>query len=305
MNPYRASSLGGDSIDVKRWRQLDSLLLDDPCEALPEQVHRTSKGRPWKGLIVWHQVGGLGDLYVPPARSHCIILRRSTATEVLQRQGTVTESARVQPGDAIIVPAEMPSFWRSSALRDYVHIDLDPSWLQRAVGEDVRLGSCFGRSDPVLAGFAHVLLASLDNDTSLLPAFADTVSMGIALHLIENYAGVKEASRNLPALSRREMRVVIEAVNSSLDADWSVARLAALLDLSPFHFSRAFKRSFGTTPHAYVTAQRMERAASLIKSSGLSLADVAAETGYASPAHFSQSFRRHWGVTPMAYRKGC
>lgn len=304
MDKHRVSSSGGDSIDVKRWRQLDSLLLDDPCEALPSQVQRTSAGRPWKGLKVWHQVGGLGDLYVPPARTHCIVMRRSMPTELLQRQGTVTGTARVKPGDAIIVPAEVPSFWRSSASRDYVHIDLDPSWLRQAAGHNVCLGSCFGKSDPVLAAFAHVLLASLDTDTSLVPAFADTVSMGIALHLIQNYAKADTASRNLPMLSRREMQVVIDAVASDLAADWSVAKLAALLDLSPFHFSRAFKRSLGTTPHAYVTAQRMERAASLTRRTGTSFSEIAAETGYSSPAHFSQSFRRYWGVTPMAYRKG-
>ena len=305
MNQQRASGSGGDCIDAKRWRQLDALLLDEPSEALPDQVHRTSKGRPWKGLTVWHQVGGLGDLYVPPSRSHCIMLRRATSTELLQRQGVVTDSARVQPGDAIIVPAEMPSFWRSSALRDYVHIDLDPSWLLKAAGQDVRLESCFGKSDPVLAAFAQVLLASLDSDTSLSPAFADTLSMGIALHLVENYAGVSATRRNPPALSRREMRVVMDAVSNEVEAGWSVTRLAALVDLSPFHFSRAFKRSFGTTPHAYVTSQRMERAASLIRKSNLPFAEIASETGFSSPAHFSQSFRRHWGVTPMAYRKNC
>lgn len=198
----------------------------------------------------------------------------------------------------------MPSFWRSSASRDYVHIDLDPSWLQQAAGQDVRLVSCFGKSDPVLAGFAQVLLASLDNDTSLLPAFADTISLGIALHLVENYAGLHAAPRKVAALSRREMRVVIDAVASEIGAEWSVARLASLLDLSPFHFSRAFKHSFGTTPHAYVAAQRMECAASRIRRTNAPFADIASETGYTSPAHFSQSFRRYWGVTPMAYRKG-
>jgi len=299
----KATSPVGDSIDVRRWRQLESLVLDDPCEALPEQVHRSSKGRPWKGLMVWHQLGGLGDIYVPPARTHSIMLRRATATELLQRQGALSGMGRVQPGDAIVVPAQVPSFWRGSAPRDYGHIDLDPSWLQKAAGRDVRLESCLGRSDPVLAAFAQVLLASLDSDTSLLPAFADTMSMGVALHLVENYAGLDAAPRNLPALSRREMRVVSEAVASETGAQWTVGRLAALLDLSPFHFSRAFKRSFGTTPHAYVTAQRMERAASLIRKTNASFSDIAAETGYSSPAHFSQTFRRYWGMTPMAYRK--
>lgn len=303
MEKFDMVASGSDAIDLARWRQLDSLLLDDPCEVFPEQVRRSSKGRPWKGLLVWHQMGGQGDLYVPATRGHSVILRRSTATEVLQRQGAVTEKAWIQPGDSIVVPSEVPSFWRSSVSRDYIHMNLDPSWLQRAVGRDIRLKSCFGKPDPVIAGFAHVLMASLDNNSSMVPAFSDAIAMGMALHLAENYAESVRDSGHLAALSYREMRAVAEAIEADLGEDWSVVRLAELLDLSPFHFARAFKRSFGTTPHAYVTAQRMARAARRIRHTRASLADIAAETGYASPSYFSQTFRRFWGVTPTAYRK--
>ncbi len=303
MSALAKASSASELIDTTRWRQLESVLVDDPAEALPDLVHRSSKGRPWRGLKVWHQVSGAGDIYVPPARTHCIMLRRASATELVQRQGASTERVRIHPGDAVIVPAEIPSFWRGSAVRDYVHIDLDPSWLRKAAGQEVRLASCFGKPDRVLAAFADVLLASLDSDTSLVPSFADTIAMGISLHLVEHYAAREVAARPLPALTRREMRVVIEAVADAPAAPWPVSRLAALLDLSPFHFARAFKRSFGTTPHAYITAQRMELAAGLIRKTQASFAEIALATGHASPAHFSQAFRRYWGVTPMAYRK--
>lgn len=173
---------------MARWQSLADKRLDHPWQALPDHVHRSSAGRPWQGLAVWHQVGPVGDLYVP-AHSNCVILvRRGNPTELLQRHGEVVGKTLWQRGEAVILPGDTPSFWRSSAVRDNIHIDLAPAWLQRAAGGDVALGQCFGRKDPVLAAFADLLLASLDNNASLQPTFGEHIAMGIAIHLVENYA---------------------------------------------------------------------------------------------------------------------
>lgn len=287
--------------DTVRWQALDTAPLDPPWLVVAPDVRRSSAGRSWRGLAVWHQVGPAGDLYVPPHHSHCILLRRSTPTALLQCHGRATGQGRWQPGDAVILPAGVPSFWRSPSQRDNVHINLDPAWLQRAAGGSVRLPSCFGRPDPVLASFAEVLLASLDTNTSLHPSFPEHVALGIALHLLEHYAAPMSAPQ--PALTRRQMDALVEAVNANLDEGWPLSRLAALVGLSPFHFSRAFKASFGRTPHAYVSAQRMEAAARMISGTRKPLGDIARACGYGSSAHFAQAFRRHWGLTPTDYRR--
>jgi AraC family transcriptional regulator len=299
-----ATSSGRDrDFDDDRWHALASGATDEPWHTLPGHMQRSSIGRPWSGLIVWHQIGPLGDLYVPPVNAHTILLRRSTPTGLFQRQGNAVAQTRWQPGEAVVVPAGLPSFWRSTARRDNIIINLAPAWLQRAAGGDVQLESCFGRSDPVLAGFAQVLLGSLDNNISLHPAFGESLAQGLALHLLENYASHTLAQRAHAPLSRRQMTRLAEEVAAALHERWPVARLAELVGLSPFHFSRTFKVSFGTTPHAWLNLQRMEAAARLVQGSRMPLTDVAQATGYPSAAHFSQAFHRHWGVTPSAYRR--
>ncbi|CAN7737712.1 helix-turn-helix transcriptional regulator [Variovorax sp. LjRoot290] len=302
MNEIAAGSRHLPGFDAARWSAVESSLVDEPWQAAPHQVHRSSDGRTWRGLFVWHQIGPAGDLYVPPLSSHSILLRRSTPTALLQRHGSQVGTGPWRPGDALLVPAGRPSFWRSPATRDNIHINLDPAWLQRASGGQVRLRSCFGRRDPVLASFAQTLLASLDSNTSLRPMFAEHMALAIAVHLLEHYADPGPACG--PALSRRQSDTLVDAVAAGLDESWPLARLAGLAGLSPFHFARAFKASFGATPHEYVCARRMEAAARLIRSTRKPLAEIAQATGYRSAAHFAQSFKRHWGVTPTAYRQG-
>lgn len=289
--------------DMDRWNALSGIKLDQPWNALPDHVHRTSAGRPWQGLAVWHQVGPVGDLYVPAQNSCVVLVRRGTPTHLTQRIGDAYGQAPWHPGEAVITPCEMPSFWRSTAVRDNIHLSLSPAWLQRAAAGEVTLAPCFGRRDPVLSALADLLLSSLDNNVSLQPEFGEHMAMAIALHLIENYAVPSERVRATSSLSSRQMRQITDAVMVGLHEPWPVQRLASLVSLSSFHFSRAFKISFGASPHAWVQFQRMELAARLVRNSSQALADIAVATGHPSAAHFSHAFRRHWGVTPSDYRR--
>lgn len=182
---FDASRHVPSGFDLGRWQALEQASPDSPpWKLLPHAVKRSSHDRPWPGLVFWHQVGPEGDLYVPPTASHTILVRRAHPTQLLQRQGGVTESSRWQPGQAVVVPAGLPSFWRSALPRDNLHMDLSPAWLERVAHEPVALKSCFGRDDPLLAGFAQLLLASLDSNTSLDSQFGQHMAEAIALHLV-------------------------------------------------------------------------------------------------------------------------
>jgi AraC-like DNA-binding protein len=86
--------------------------------------------------------------------------------------------------------------------------------------------------------------------------------------------------------------------NESLD----VASLARAAGLSPAHFSRQFRRTFGESPHVYLLTRRLERAASLLRSTDRSVADICFLVGMQSVGSFTTSFRRMFGMTPTAYR---
>lgn len=82
----------------------------------------------------------------------------------------------------------------------------------------------------------------------------------------------------------------------------SVADLAAAAGLSPAHFSRRFKQTFGESPHEYLLTRRLERAAALLRTTDWTVAAVCFAVGWESVGSFTTSFRRMFGGTPQAYR---
>src|SRR5204863_9451170 len=78
--------------------------------------------------------------------------------------------------------------------------------------------------------------------------------------------------------------------------------LAQAAGLSRAHFSREFRRAFGETPHAYLLTRRLERAASLLRMTDHSVAEICFSVGLQSLGSFTSSFTRTYGLSPTAYR---
>lgn len=78
----------------------------------------------------------------------------------------------------------------------------------------------------------------------------------------------------------------------------SLRELGAVASLSTFHLARFFKLAFGTAPIAYHRRLRLERAAALLASGSLSVAEVAELAGYSDAVAFTHAFRKHFGVPP-------
>ncbi|WP_370329133.1 helix-turn-helix transcriptional regulator [Mycolicibacterium hippocampi] len=82
----------------------------------------------------------------------------------------------------------------------------------------------------------------------------------------------------------------------------TVDDLAAAAGLSRAHFSRMFTKTFGESPRAYLQTRRMERAASLLRHTDRTVADICAMVGLHSVGSFTTSFARIYGLPPAAYR---
>jgi AraC-like DNA-binding protein len=82
----------------------------------------------------------------------------------------------------------------------------------------------------------------------------------------------------------------------------TVDDLAAVAGLSRAHFSRAFRAAFGESPHAYLLTRRLERAASLLRTTDRSVADICFSVGLSSLGSFTTTFTRTYGMSPTAYR---
>ena len=102
-----------------------------------------------------------------------------------------------------------------------------------------------------------------------------------------------------PWQARRVERMIEKNLGSKL----SVCALAEAVRLSPSHFSRAFRHTFGIAPHGYILRRRIDRAKELMRMTDDALADIALACGLADQSHFSTVFRRIERESPNTWRR--
>lgn len=93
-------------------------------------------------------------------------------------------------------------------------------------------------------------------------------------------------------------------LDSEVQAECNVGRLARQMGLSRPYFSRAFKQRFGLTPQAYHTHARLREAARLLRSTDIPIKEIAFEFGFGDAKFFTRLFKRHLGVLPSDIRLG-
>lgn len=100
-----------------------------------------------------------------------------------------------------------------------------------------------------------------------------------------------------------EMANVINAVRQNVAEEWTNGKLAAIAWLSPFYFSRSFKKYTDTSPMRFVADLRYIKAAELLRTTDLSVTDICCVVGYAALGTFSSEFKDRHGVKPTEYRR--
>jgi transcriptional regulator GlxA family with amidase domain len=104
--------------------------------------------------------------------------------------------------------------------------------------------------------------------------------------------------------TNRRMLRARDAIDRDFAASLDVPALARVAHVSPAHFSRTFRRTFGETPHRYLQRRRIERAMALLRTTSLPVIDVAVAVGFSSHGTFSRTFREVVGESPSGYRGG-
>ena len=100
-----------------------------------------------------------------------------------------------------------------------------------------------------------------------------------------------------------QVRGLTTYISANLNASLSCEMLARLVNLSVSHFARAFKCTFGCSPHAFLMRRRVERAQGLMLKTNVPLAQIAFECGFADQAHLSRLFLQFTGESPASWRR--
>jgi AraC family transcriptional regulator len=102
---------------------------------------------------------------------------------------------------------------------------------------------------------------------------------------------------------QRRVSDAVRRIEAEAHEPISLGALAAGAAMSPYHFLRTFRAVVGLTPHQFVLAQRLRRAAARLRQSDESVTAIAYGAGFSDLSTFNRRFRRIMGVTPTAYRR--
>ena len=134
--------------------------------------------------------------------------------------------------------------------------------------------------------------------------FVDGMTAALVAHVIANYTIDRWKPAAPPQLfDTQRLKRVLDYIDGNLGRQLTLDQLAAEACLSPFHFSRLFRRATGLAPHRYVTGRRVQAAKDALALAGPSLIDIALDKGFGSLDNFIRVFRKNTGLTPGQYRR--
>ena len=161
-------------------------------------------------------------------------------------------------------------------------------------------------------------------DGPIVTGAGSAAGLDAALHLLRQQFGARHAAaaarrmvvpphrdggqaqfiaRAVPDCDVETLGPLLTWITQHLTDDLSVDALARSSHMSPRTFARRFRDETGTTPHAWVTRQRLQAAEELLEQTDHSVDWIAAEVGFGNAAALRHHFTRSRGVSPAHYRR--
>jgi AraC family transcriptional regulator len=243
----------------------------------------------WKALqaVRYRKSRANCELSTPPLSSHTLVLTIRPPEKLELRYGAKRDRP-VPVGSIAVVPAGSSVLWRRQGSLDALHIYLEPSLVVRVAAESSEFDPTRtvvppldGLNVPELSSAMLAVDAELRAGGVGWPLLVESLATILSVHLIRHHGAHRLLALADGVLPRRKLRRVIEYVMENLGSSLTLAQMAAVVHLSPYHFARQFKAATGPPPRQYVMARRVERAQHLLRADGeLGLMEVALRAGF-------------------------
>jgi AraC family transcriptional regulator len=133
--------------------------------------------------------------------------------------------------------------------------------------------------------------------------YAETLGLTAALEMFRIVQADTKQIKTTGTLSQSQAKAVKDYIEENLARDIGLDDLAAVCNLTRFHFSRAFKTTFGQPPYRYLNTRRVELAKQMLATTRFAVADIALSCGFNGVSQFGRSFKDVVGETPLEFRR--
>lgn len=239
--------------------------------------------------------------------SHLVSLAFTSADVTKRIDGGPPLDLRWPAGSLGFVPAWQHHWTLIKRPTNVTIVRLDDRFFRNVIADPVKmpLRNIEALDDPVAAHMVRALLhLAMRNRPQEWPILLEWLGTAIAARFMYQIelkgTGVKPPPD--PRLSSERLRRAKDYIEAYLDQPLHLAQIAQAAAMSPYHFSRQFRKATGVTPVRYVWCRRVERAKLMLRNKTLSIAEIAFACGFSSQSHFTTLFRRMTGATPAEYR---
>ena len=277
----------------------------------------SSRGRGWSGVAAELRCHASGDVpaILPTQMEITIATRRSPGAVVSRKGAGLRQRTPVEEGTIWFCPSGVgeDEISISGPLLDILHIYLPDdrfAYLAEYYG-DPRIRADAVRyladvDDSFIRHLGGAIRRELVEESSAGRMIVETASLTLVARIAQNYGHDRpdrQRTSEPVATCPERIRRAIDYIRQNPQRELTVVELAEVACLSPFHFSRMFKSVTGRTPHAFVSAERLQEARKLLSRTSIPLAEIALSSGFSGQSAFSTAFKRAVGCTPRDYRQ--
>lgn len=257
----------------------------------------------WPGMrsvYAWLPAGGEPTV----TRGNQVGVSFSAHSGAVYETGNRTITGDVAGGSVFVTGRDPIAWLRIGEVTEALEVYPDAGLLRLLAGEEPELLPALAAWDGTVLAVCSALKQAHTVGAALSDMAASTLAHRLAGHLLAHYStGRYQPERPRGSLGRKMVDQVAQYVEAELSGTVTLDRLAGVAGLSPFHFARAFQAATGFSPHQFVMARRMHRAALLLTGTALPVPEVAAAVGLSNVSHFRRVFRRTTGVLPGELRE--
>jgi AraC family transcriptional regulator len=264
-----------------------------------------------KALRVVEVPGGLvqatmgeppGQLRLDGAPANVLMFNLSPVQALRQKREARSFVSDMLNGEMTLMPCGVPSEWSWNSTCDRLDVIVSPGIF--GDGSTLDAVDRFLFRDGEMEETCRRLYREVSLDGLADRLYIESLVIQLAMSVLRRHSRGSGTTTILPStgLTRSQARRVLEYIETNLSREVTLREMAGIVDLSPYHFARMFKRTMSTAPHRYVLERRVERAKAMLRTTSASLIEISLSTGFCDQSHFTSSFRRIVGATPTGFQ---